>query len=90
MPATGGKGSRHLSKGQLPRPDKQWVRAFIDRVALGGLHAEIVQPSLTVIFKLVISSLTSIIWVVLGTVNLQFGGTLGPISWQSVLRIVAA
>ena len=27
-----GEGERHLSKGQLPTPYKQGVRAFIDRV----------------------------------------------------------
>ena len=37
-----------------------------------GLHAETAQSSLTVIFRLVISGLTSIIMMVLGTVNLQF------------------
>ena len=55
-----------------------------------GLHAETTQSSLTVIFKLVISGLTSNILVVLGTVNLQFQGALGAISLQSVLRVVAA
>ena len=56
----------------------------------GRLHAETAQTSLTVIFKVVISGLASIILVVLGTVNLQFWGGLVPISLQSVLRIVAA
>ena len=55
-----------------------------------GLHAEIAQSSLTVILKLVISGLTSIILVVLGTVTLQFQGALVPISLRSALRIVAA
>ena len=45
----------------------------------------------TVIFKLVISGLPSIILVVSGQlVNLQFRGTLVPISLQSILGIVAA
>ena len=48
------------------------------------------QLSLTVIFKLVISGLTSIILVVLGTVTLQFQGVLVPISLWSILRMVAA
>ena len=39
-----------------------------------GLHAETAKSSLTVIFKLVISGLTSIILIVLGTSNLQFQG----------------
>ena len=50
----------------------QWARAFID----GGraLHAETAQSALTVIFKLVIGDLTSVILIVLNTVNLQFQG----------------
>ena len=54
-----------------------------------GLHAETAKSSLTVIFKLVISGLTSIILIVLGTSNLQFQGPFVPISLWSVLRIVA-
>ena len=57
-----------------PAPGKQGVRAFTDRFFFffeGRLHAETVQTSLTVIFKLVISGLASIILVILGTVNLQ-------------------
>ena len=50
---------------------------------------ETVLSAVTVIFKLVISGLTSIILVVVGTVNLQWGA-LVPISLRSVLRIVAA
>ena len=45
-----------------------------------GLHAETAPPSLTIIFRLVISGLTSIILVVLGTINLQFQGPFVPIS----------
>ena len=52
MPATGGgvgEGGRHLSKSRLsPSPDKQGVRAFIDK-SRGRLHAEAAQSSLTVI-----------------------------------------
>ena len=71
--------------------DKQAVRAFIDKVVgVGGQHAETAPSSLTVRFKLVISGLTSIILVVVGTVNLQFQGPFVPISLQSVFRIVAA
>ena len=44
----------------------------------GRLHAETVQPSLTVIFKLVISGLTTIILVGLGRVDLQFQGPFSP------------
>ena len=43
----------------------------------GRLHA---KPSLTVVFKVVIGGLTSIILVVLGAVNIQFRGALVPIS----------
>ena len=59
---------------------------------MGGvsLHAETAQSSLTVIFNLVPSGLTSIILIVLGTVNLQFQGSFVSISLRSILRIVAA
>ena len=72
---------------------KQGVRAFRDKVCVypgGELRAETAQSSLTVIFNMVISGLTSITLVVLGTVNLQFRGALVLISLQSVLRIMAA
>ena len=48
------------------------------------------QSALIVIFKLVISGLTSVILIVLGTVNLQFQGPFVLISLRPVLRIVAA
>ena len=48
------------------------ARAFIDRRR--ELHAETAQSALTVIFKLIISGLTSIILIILSTVNLQFYG----------------
>ena len=48
------------------------------------------SATLTVIFKLVISSPTSIILTVLGTVHFQFQGPFVPVSWRPVLRIVAA
>ena len=57
---------------------------------MGGLHAETAQSSLTVISKLVISGLTSMILIILGAVNLQFQGPFVPISLQSILRIVAS
>ena len=90
MPATGGQGGWQTC---VQRPDdKQGVRAFIGRVGGqgGGLHTEKAQSSLTVIFKLFVSGLTSSILVVLGTVNLQFWCALVPISLPSVLGIVAA
>ena len=48
------------------------------------------QSALAVILKLVISGLTSVILIVLGTVSVQFQGPLVPISLKLVLRIVAA
>ena len=68
--------------------DSQWARAFIDRGLV--LHAETAQSALTVILKLVIRGLTSIILIVLTTVNLQFQGQFIPISLRPVLGIVAA
>ena len=46
------------------------ARTFIDRRR--GLHAEMAQSSLTVIFKLVTGGLTSAVLIVSGTVNFQF------------------
>ena len=48
------------------------------------------QTFLTVIFKLVVSGLTSSILIVLDTVNLQFQGPFIPISLMPVLGAVAA
>ena len=73
----------------LPVLGTSGTRGFIDR-RWGVLHVERAQSSLTVIFKLVISSLASIILVVLCTVNLQFQGWFVPISLRPVLRIMAA
>ena len=72
-----------------PKADKHGVRALTDRVGEGALHAGTAQSSLTVIFRLVMSGLTSIILNVLGTVNLQFQGPFVPISLSPVLGIVA-
>ena len=55
-----------------------------------GLHAETAQSVLTVIWRLVISGLTSVILIVLSAVSLQFQGQLVLISSRPVLRIVAA
>ena len=77
-----------LSYQGSPSPDKQRVRAFIERER--GLHAEIAWSSLTVIFRLVIGGLTSIILVVLGTVNLQFLGRFVSIPLRPILGIMAA
>ena len=84
---------RHLSKGQLPAPapaipEEQGIGAFIDRER--ELCAKTAQSALTVIFKLILGGLVSLILVVVGTVNLQFQGPFVPISLWPVLRIVAA
>ena len=55
-----------------------------------GLHRETAQSALTVIFKLVTGDLTSVIVIVLDTVDLQFQGPFVPISLRPVLGIVAA
>ena len=68
--------------------DKQGVRASIDRVEGVTCRNSIVISNRHL--QLVISGLTSIILVFLGTVNLQFRGALVPVSLQSVLGIVAA
>ena len=61
---------------------------FIDRSR--RIQAETAQSSLTVIFKWVIGSLTSVILIVLGTVNLQFQGPFVHISLKPILGIMAA
>ena len=92
MLATGaGEGGRHLSKGRLPdtpaagshppsTPTPQQAGGeesfYKEWWWEGVLHAE---TSLTVIFKFVISGLTSIILIVSGTINLQFQGPFVPI-----------
>lgn len=43
-----------------------------------GVHAEAAQPSLTVIFRLVLSGLTGVILTALGTVNLRLWARLLP------------
>ena len=58
---------RLLSEGPLPAIS-QWPRVFIGWGS--KLHAETAQSALTVILKLVISQLTSVILTVLCTVNL--------------------
>ena len=91
MPATGEGGGRYLCKSQLhPHPLKSRGESFYRQLGVMGLHAEIAPSSLTVIFRLVISGLTSIILVVLGTINLQFQGPFVPISFCPTLRIVVA
>ena len=62
----------------------QWGKSFYRQKwnGGGGLRAKIAVSSLTVIFKLVISGLTSVILVVLDIVNFQFQGPFVPISLQ--------
>ena len=48
------------------------------------------ESALTVILKLVIGGLTSVILIVLSKINLQFQGCVFPISLRPVLRNVAA
>ena len=67
---TGGQEGGPLSQGRLTSLAAGGARAFIDRRR--GLRAETSQSALTVIFKLVSSGLTSVILVVLGTINIQF------------------
>ena len=83
---------RGASKGLLPHPpaNKQGGERFYRRVGRTALLAETAQSSLTVIFKLVISGLTSLILVVLGTGNLQFQSPFVNISLKLILSIVAA
>ena len=88
-----GEGGRHLSKGRLrhtPPHSRQAEGESFYQHSGGQLHVETAQSSLTVIFKLVLSGLTSIILIVLGTVNLQFQSPFVPVSLQSVLGTVAA
>ena len=62
-----------------PSCDTLGVRAFIGEGR--GLHAERAQAALTVILKLVIGGLTSVILIVISTVNLQFQGWFVSISF---------
>ena len=79
-------GQTPVQRLTLPTPtDHQWARAFIDGGR--GLHAEIAQSTLTVILKLVIGGLTSIILIVCSRVSLQFQGQLVSISWGQVSKL---
>ena len=76
---------------QMPVPpttDNQWAKVFIGRER--GLCASAAHSALTVILKLVMWYLISIILIVLSAVNLQFQGQFVPISLRPVLRIMAA
>ena len=81
--------SHASNRGQRPTPPPLatgGARAFIDRRR--RLHAETAQSALTVTFRLVISRLTSVVW--LSTAHLQFRGPLVHISLRPALGIVAA
>ena len=81
-------GERKSFKGLLPQPlTISGARAFIDRGR--GLHAETSQSPLTVILKLVVGGLTGVIFIVFGTVKLQFPSWFISISLRPVLRTVA-
>ena len=73
--------------GSPPPLATSGARGFLNR---RGLCAETAQSPLTVILKLVTSGLISIIFIVLGTVNLQLQGLLVPMSLRPVLGIMAA
>ena len=53
-----------------------------------GLHAETAQSVLTVILRLVIDGLTSIILIALGTVNLTFQHRFVSIFLRPILRMM--
>ena len=91
MPATGGEGGP-LSKGWLPQlpTSNQWGKNFYRQKEGDRCRNSTAQSALTVIFKLIIGGLTSVILIVLGTVNLQFQGPFVPMSLRSILEIVAA
>lgn len=85
----GGRVADICPKADSPHPlHKNRVRAFIDR---GGrwLYAETAQSPPTVIFRLAISALTSVILIVFSTVHLQVQGPFVFISLWPVLGIVA-
>ena len=93
MPATGeGGGGRHLFKGQLstrPPPCQAVGKSFYRQSGGGGGGGTYMQKQHSHL-ESVVSGLTSIILVVLGTVYLQFQGTFVLISLRSILRTVAA
>ena len=74
----------------VQRPTATPRKAGVERFYRQSWGGELTCRKSTVIFKLVVSGLTSIILVVLGTVNIQFQGPFVPISLQPVLRRVAA
>ena len=61
-------------------PHKQWGKNFYKQRGGGAEATCRNNTALTIIFKLVISDLTSIILIILGIVNLQFQGPFVRIS----------
>ena len=89
MLATGGGGHADVcSKTHSLHTSNQWGKGFYRQKEEASCRKQ--NSFLTVIFKLIIGGLTSVILVVLGTVNLQFQGLFVPISLRPVLKIVAA
>ena len=87
--SAGTREGRCLSKGQLSALKINCARAFLTRVGgWGGLHAETAQSALTVIFRLIIGGLTSLILIV--QLILQFQGQFVSMSLRPVLGTVAA
>ena len=84
MPAT------CMSKGwhPLPTPPTANEQELLERGR--GLHAETAQSAQTVNLKLIISGLTSVIVIALGTVSLQFQDQFVSISLRQILGTVAA
>ena len=74
----GWAGKQGISVQRLSTSHNQWARTFI----VGGREplAETAQSALTIILKLVIGDLISIIMIDLSTVNLYFQGLFVPIS----------
>ena len=87
MLASGGRGRPIFVQRLTTRTDHQWARTFTDERR--ELHAKTAQSALTVILKLVITLLTSVILIVLSTVNIQFQGRFSSISLRLILRTVA-
>ena len=72
----------------FPATDNQWARALI--IGGRGLYVETAQSALTVILKLGIGGLTSLILIVLSPVSLSFQGHFILTFLKPVLRIMAA
>ena len=91
IPATGvgvGRVDFCLKADSFPQVTMRGTSFLIGRGR--GLCVETAQSALTVILKLVVDDLASVILIVLGTVNFQFQRWFVPISLKPVLGIVAA